>query len=90
MGVKTEKANKLKSNRGPTLDSFLEEEGLKSELSAIVAKQRIAYQLQQAMKKKRTTKVKLAALLDTSCTQEDRILDPIELKSCSPDTSGHR
>ena len=38
--------------RGPTLDSFLEKEGLKEELSAIVAKERIAFQLQQAMRKK--------------------------------------
>jgi antitoxin HicB len=63
-------------HRGPTLHAFLEEEGLKDELSAIVAKERIAFQLQQAMKKKRITKVKLAELMDTSRTQVDRILDP--------------
>jgi antitoxin HicB len=63
-------------HRGPTLNAFLEEEGLKDELSAIVAKERIAFQLQQAMKKKRITKVKLAELMDTSRTQVDRILDP--------------
>ena len=67
---------KNKKHRGPTLDSFLEKEGLKEELSAIVAKERIAFQLQQAMKKKRITKVKLAELMDTSRTQIDRILDP--------------
>ncbi len=67
---------KSKKHRGPTLDSFLEKEGLKEELSAIVAKERIAFQLQQAMKKKRITKVKLAELMDTSRTQIDRILDP--------------
>jgi antitoxin HicB len=65
-----------RKHRGPTLNSFLEEEGLKDELSAIVAKERIAFQLQQAMKKKRITKVKLAELMDTSRTQVDRILDP--------------
>jgi antitoxin HicB len=63
-------------HRGPTLNAFLEEEGLKDELSAIVGKERIAFQLQQAMKKKRITKVKLAELMDTSRTQVDRILDP--------------
>ena len=52
------------------------EEGLTEELTAIVAKERIAFQLQQAMKKKRITKVKLAELMDTSRTQIDRILDP--------------
>lgn len=68
----------MKSNkhRGPTLNAFLQEEGLTEELSAIVAKERIAFQLQQAMKKKRITKVKLAELMDTSRTQIDRILDP--------------
>ena len=63
-------------HRGPTLNAFLHEEGLTEELSAIVAKERIAFQLQRAMKKKRITKVKLAELMDTSRTQIDRILDP--------------
>ena len=63
-------------HRGSTLNAFLQEEGLTEELSAIVAKERIAFQLQQAMKKKRITKVKLAELMDTSRTQIDRILDP--------------
>jgi antitoxin HicB len=67
---------KTKKHRGPTLDAFLQEEGLTEELSAIVAKERIAFQLQQAMKKKRITKVKLTELMDTSRTQIDRILDP--------------
>jgi antitoxin HicB len=67
---------KAKKHRGPTLDAFLQEEGLTEELSAIVTKERIAFQLQQAMKKKRITKVKLAELMDTSRTQVDRILDP--------------
>ncbi len=67
------KANK---HKGPTLDAFLQEEGINEELSIIVAKERIAFQLQQAMKKKRISKVKLAEMMDTSRTQIDRILDP--------------
>jgi antitoxin HicB len=63
-------------HKGPALDAFLQEEGLTEELSTIVAKERIAFQLQQAMKKKRITKVQLAELMDTSRTQIDRILDP--------------
>jgi antitoxin HicB len=63
-------------HRGPTLDAFLEEEGVGDELKAIVAKEAIAFQLEKAMKKKRITKVKLAQLMDTSRTQVDRILDP--------------
>jgi antitoxin HicB len=67
---------KKNKHRGPTLASFLEGEGIKDELQSIVAKERIAFQLSQAMKKKRITKVKLAELMDTSRTQIDRILDP--------------
>ena len=67
------KANK---HKGPTLDAFLREEGINEELSIIVTKERIAFQLQQAMKKKRISKLKLAQMMDTSRTQIDRILDP--------------
>jgi antitoxin HicB len=63
-------------HRGPTLNAFLEEEGILGELKATVAKEAIAFQLEKAMKKKRITKVKLAKLMDTSRTQVDRILDP--------------
>ena len=63
-------------HRGQTLDSFLEEEDVRDELKAVVTKERIAFQLAEAMKKRRITKMKLAELMDTSRTQIDRILDP--------------
>jgi antitoxin HicB len=63
-------------HRGTTLESFLKEEGIFDEASAIVAKESIAWQLQQAMKKRKITKKQLAELMDTSRTQVDRILDP--------------
>ena len=66
----------IKQTSRTNAEAFLLEEGLTEELTAIVAKERIAFQLQQAMKKKRITKVKLAELMDTSRTQIDRILDP--------------
>jgi antitoxin HicB len=50
--VAMEKTNK---HRGQSLESFLEEEGVKDELKAIVIKERIAFQLSQAVKKKRIT-----------------------------------
>ena len=59
---------KTHKHRGQTLESFLEEEGIKDELKVIATKERIAFQLAQAMKKKRITKVKLAELMDTSRT----------------------
>ena len=67
---------KKNQHRGPTLDSFLIEEGLHDELKTIVAKEAIAWQLQQAMKAKHISKKRLAEMMDTSRTQVDRILDP--------------
>lgn len=63
-------------HRGPTLDAFLIEEGLHEELKAIVAKEAIAWQLQQAMTKMHISKKRLAEMMDTSRTQVNRILDP--------------
>ena len=67
---------KNNQHRGPTLESFLEEEGLHEELKAMVAKEAIAWQLQQAMAKQNISKKKLAEMMDTSRTQINRILDP--------------
>jgi antitoxin HicB len=67
---------KKNKHRGPTLDSFLIEEGLHDELKTIVAKEAIAWQMQQAMKKRNISKKRLAELMETSRTQVDRILDP--------------
>ena len=67
---------KKNKHRGPTLDSFLIEEGLYEELKAIVAKEAIAWQLQEAMKKQHISKKRLAEMMDTSRTQINRILDP--------------
>lgn len=63
------------SHRGPTLDSFLIEEGIHDELKTIVAKEAIAWQL-QAMKKKHISKKRLAEMMETSRAQLDRVLDP--------------
>ena len=42
----------------------------------LVSKEVVAWQLGQAMKKKRISKSRMAALLKTSRTQVDRLLDP--------------
>ena len=67
---------KANTHRGPTLDSFLEKEGIFDEVRAIVTKERLAWQIAQQMKKKRLTKVKMAAAMKTSRAQLDRVLDP--------------
>ena len=64
------------AHRGATLDSFLEEEGVLSEFQAKAIKEVIAWQLAEAMKDRKITKTALAALMKTSRTQINRVLDP--------------
>ena len=61
---------------GSTLDSFLEEEGMREQATAAAIKQVIAWQLTEEMKRKHITKKRLAELMNTSRAQIDRILDP--------------
>ena len=63
-------------HRGSTLDSFLETESLLAEFQAKAIKGVIAWQLADAMKERGLTKTRLAALIHTSRTQVDRVLDP--------------
>jgi predicted XRE-type DNA-binding protein len=61
---------------GSTLDSFLEEEGIREQATAAAIKQVIAWQLAEEMKRKNISKKRLAELMNTSRAQIDRILDP--------------
>ena len=61
---------------GSTLDDFLEEEGIREEVTTAAIKKVIAWQLGEEMKKKQITKKRLAELMHTSRAQIDRILDP--------------
>ena len=63
-----------KKHMGSSIDEFLKEEGVFEEAQAI--KEIVAWQLAEAMKKKRISKNKMATLLNTSRTQVDRLLDP--------------
>src|SRR6266478_636875 len=63
-------------HRGSTLDDFLEEEGIREEVTTAAIKEVIAWQLAEEMKKKSITKKLLAELMHTSRAQIDRILDP--------------
>ena len=67
---------KKKTHWGSTLDDFLKEEGIYEETKAQVAKEMIAWQIEQAMKKKGLTKKRMAELMETSRTQVDRLLNP--------------
>jgi hypothetical protein len=66
----------LTKHRGSTLDSFLKADGVLAEFQAKAIKEVIAWQLTDAMKERGLTKTRLAALMHTSRTQIDRVLDP--------------
>jgi antitoxin HicB len=61
---------------GSTLDSFLKERGVLKEFRAAAIKEVIAWQIDKAMKEKKLSKNKMAALMQTSRAQLDRLLDP--------------
>lgn len=65
-----------KKHVGSRLDDFLKEEGIYEEAQAKAIKEVVAWQLAEAMKKKRISKARMASLLRTSRTQVDRLLDP--------------
>ena len=65
-----------KSHIGSNFDDLLEEDGILEEVSATALKRVIAWQIEQAMKKQKVTKTVLAARMQTSRSQVDRILDP--------------
>jgi len=65
-----------KKHMGSSIDDFLKEEGIFEEAQAQAVKEVIAWQLAQAMKKKKISKSRMAELLKTSRSQVDRLLDP--------------
>ena len=61
-----------KKHMGSSVDDFLKEEGIFEEAQAV--KEVVAWQLAEAMKKKKISKNKMAKLPKTSRTQVDRLL----------------
>jgi antitoxin HicB len=61
---------------GSSLDDFLKEEGVLEETRAVVLKETLAWQVQQAMKKDKISKVEMARRMKTSRAALDRLLDP--------------
>jgi antitoxin HicB len=61
---------------GSSFESWLDEAGIRSEVTAAAIKAVIARQLAEEMKKKRITKKRMAELMNTSRAQLDRLLDP--------------
>ena len=61
---------------GSSIDDFLKEEGILEEAQAEAVNEVVAWQLAEAMKTRKISKSKMAALLDTSRSQVDRLVDP--------------
>jgi antitoxin HicB len=61
---------------GSSFESWLDEEGIREEVTLAAIKAVIALQLAEEMKKKRLTKKRTAQLMKTSRAQLDRLLDP--------------
>jgi DNA-binding Xre family transcriptional regulator len=61
---------------GSSLDDFLREEGIFEQTRAAALKEVIAWQVQQAMRKKKISKVEMARRMNTSRAALDRLLDP--------------
>ena len=73
-----------KKHMGSSLDAFLKEEGIFEDAQAQAVKEVVAWQLAEAMKKKKISKNRMAMLLKTSRSQVDRLLnakDDITLRS---------
>lgn len=63
-------------NIGSSFESWLDEEGIREEVTAAAIKAVIAEQLAAEMKRKGITKVRMAEMMKTSRAQVDRLLDP--------------
>lgn len=61
---------------GSTFESWLDEKGLREEVTAAAIKSVIADQIAAAMKERGLTKSRMAELMHTSRAQLDRLLDP--------------
>ena len=61
---------------GSSIDDFLKKEGTLEEAQTQAIKEVVARQLLEAMKTRKISKNKMAALLKTSRSQVDRLLDP--------------
>jgi len=61
---------------GSSFESWLDETGLREDVTTAAVKAVIAQQLAEEMKKQRVTKMRMATMMKTSRAQIDRLLDP--------------
>lgn len=65
-----------KRHIGSNFDSFLQDECLLGEVTAIAVKRNIAHQLSTKMAEENLTKAEMARRMETSRSALDRLLDP--------------
>jgi predicted XRE-type DNA-binding protein len=67
-----------KRNRhiGSSFSNFLDDEGIREEVTAHAIKRVLAWQIAEAMKQQGITKMEMAKRMKTSRAQLDRLLDP--------------
>ncbi|MGA9882513.1 MAG: helix-turn-helix transcriptional regulator [Candidatus Acidiferrales bacterium] len=70
------RTRKKMDHSGSTFDGFLDQEGIREEVEAVVIKRVLAWQLEKAMRQQQKTKQAMAKQLHTSRSQLDRLLDP--------------
>ena len=68
--------SRKKGRIGSSFDDFLKDEGVYNEVETIAVKRVIAWQLEEAMKARRMSKLQMARRMKTSRSQLDRLLDP--------------
>ncbi len=66
---------KKNPHRGSKFEDFLAEQGLLDDVTATAMKRVLAWQISEAMKKKRITKTAMAKRMGTSRAALDRLLD---------------
>ena len=70
------KKSKKSRHIGSSLDDFLKDEGLYDEVTALVVKEKIAFQIRERMKAEKISVNRMARAMKTSRTQIHRLLDP--------------
>jgi predicted XRE-type DNA-binding protein len=60
---------------GSSIDDFMKQEGILEESQAQAIKEVVAWQLAEAMKRRKISKSRMATMLKTSRSQVDRLLD---------------
>lgn len=61
---------------GSSFESFLDQEGIRDEVEGLAQKRVFTWQIRQAMEQAGLSKAALAARMQTSRTQVERLLDP--------------